>query len=266
VDAVRHFGEDATVLTPRIFDDAELALAADVAAVGEVAGDGFEFRREPGRVRFAVFDAMGSDARSAELVGAVVAEYRQLLSDPTDQTNTSDLAATASRLDRLVVERCGRAAVDVYCTGVLAELNTVTGELRTFSAGHPSPLLLNLSTRQHRQLSSSANLPFGLSVLLDEAPAPGIDTDQLQPGQVVAVYTDGVTEARATNREFLGERQVAEALTQLLAGGLCPAEAVSQMMRFLNLFQNGSPRDDATLVLAQWRGQLPLDGDLRVGP
>jgi serine phosphatase RsbU (regulator of sigma subunit) len=76
----------------------------------------------------------------------------------------------------------------------------------------------------------------------------------------VAAYTDGVTEARASNCEFLGERRVAEALIQLLAGGLCPAEAVTQMMRFLHLFQNGSPRDDSTLLLAQWRGPLPLAG------
>lgn len=259
VETVNPFAEDAALLTSRSFDGAELALAADVVPAGQSAGDGFEFAHEPSRLQFAVFDAMGSDASSAELVAAVSTEYRRALRDhagDTDHTDSTALAATATRLDRTVADRSG---ADAYCTGVLGELDPVTGELRIFNAGHPFPLLLNLPTREYQPLATAVNLPFGLSVLLDEAPAPVVNSHQLRPGQVVAVYTDGVTEARSSDREFLGERRFAETLIRLLAGGLCPAEAVSQMMRFLHVLQDGSLRDDATLFVAQWRGQLPLD-------
>ncbi len=80
--------------------------------------------------------------------------------------------------------------------------------------------------------------------VLDE-PKFSDTTIELQPGDVVVVYTDGVTEARSPHGEFYGDDRLATFFA--IHGGSATALADSLLKELLD-FQSGQPRDDIAFV------------------
>jgi serine phosphatase RsbU (regulator of sigma subunit) len=115
-------------------------------------------------------------------------------------------------------------------------------------AGHPRPLLLR-GRKIVAELSCDSSLPFGLG---DSAPEPGIE--QLEPDDVVLLYTDGVTEARTADGEQFGLERLADLLEREAASGRTAGELLRRLVRSVLDHQAGGLRDDATLLLVQWTG------------
>jgi serine phosphatase RsbU (regulator of sigma subunit) len=86
---------------------------------------------------------------------------------------------------------------------VLCELDTTTGRLTWIGAGHHEPLLL----RDHRLVHAfqvEPMLPLALNRAMSQTIPTSVGTAQLQPGDMLLLYTDGVTEARAPDDDFFG--------------------------------------------------------------
>jgi len=135
-----------------------------------------------------------------------------------------------------------------FATGIIARLDTGSGRLEWSCAGHPRPLLLR-GRKVVAELSSAPVLPFGLG---DPAPEPGIE--QLQPDDVVLLYTDGVTEARTPDGELFGLDRLADLLEREAASGRKAEELLRRLVQSVLDHQVGDLRDDATLLLVQWTG------------
>jgi serine phosphatase RsbU (regulator of sigma subunit) len=76
------------------------------------------------------------------------------------------------------------------------------------------------------------------------------DTVDLRPGDSLALYTDGLTEARAPHGELFGMERLREALDG--ACGLPVDETLEAVWQDVDTFRDGtSPTDDATLLLAR---------------
>jgi sigma-B regulation protein RsbU (phosphoserine phosphatase) len=75
----------------------------------------------------------------------------------------------------------------------------------------------------------------------------------LEPGELVLVYSDGVTDARDAAGEPFGD----ERLKQVLAGvDGEPRVVVDEVMRAVEAFTaGGEPYDDITLVAVRWVGE-----------
>ena len=142
---------------------------------------------------------------------------------------------------------------EVFTTAVLAELDTRTGLLRWVNAGHPAPLLIR-GGRVVRDLETLTRPPLGLGGLLSGDPLePG--TEQLEPGDMVLLYTDGVTEARAPGGDFFGVERLADLVIRHLAGGLAAPETLRRVVRELLAHHEDQLTDDATLLLLEWRSK-----------
>jgi serine phosphatase RsbU (regulator of sigma subunit) len=109
-------------------------------------------------------------------------------------------------------------------------------------AGHPQPLLIREGTP--RAVGS-----FGPMAGAWADSTWRVDTLELQPGDVLVLYTDGVTDARGAEGRF-GEARLRETLRESQDA----AGAVAAIERALNDFQTG-PQADDTAVLAL---DLPL--------
>jgi phosphoserine phosphatase RsbU/P len=92
-------------------------------------------------------------------------------------------------------------------------------------------------------------LPFGLGG------RPRLGTADLEPGDVVLLYTDGVTEARAADGELFGLERLTDLLEQQAASERPPEETLRRLVRALLEHQPEGLRDDATLLLVQWTGR-----------
>jgi serine phosphatase RsbU (regulator of sigma subunit) len=135
-----------------------------------------------------------------------------------------------------------------FATGIIARLATGSGRLQWSCAGHPRPLLLR-GRKVVAELSCDSVLPFGLG---DPAPEPEIE--QLEPGDAVMLYTDGVTEARTPDGEQFGLDRLADLLEREAASGRAADELLRRLVRSVLDHQAGDLRDDATLLLVQWTG------------
>jgi serine phosphatase RsbU (regulator of sigma subunit) len=91
-------------------------------------------------------------------------------------------------------------------------------------------------------------LPAAATVLR----TPRIGAEQLEPGDCVLFYTDGVTDARSPTGEFFGEQRLADLIVRNLAAGLPAPETMRRVVHALLAHQLGRLDDDASLLLVQW--------------
>jgi len=203
-----------------------------------VGGDAFDYALSDRTVSLSIFDAVGHGTQAALLAAATLA------------------AARSARRDRRGVFDQARAVDEVvsasfpgspFVTGVLAELDVATGRLRYVNAGHPAPLLLR-EGRLVRELDGGRRIPLGL-----ETSGLTVGEETLEPGDWLALYTDGITEARDAEGRWFGEARLLEFLTRAIAGGQPPPETVRRLTQAVLEHQGGLLQDDATVLLARWR-------------
>jgi serine phosphatase RsbU (regulator of sigma subunit) len=99
-----------------------------------------------------------------------------------------------------------------------------------------------------KELNGGRRVPFGL-----ETGGLTVGEEVLQPGDWLALYTDGITEARDTTGAWFGEPRLAEFLGRAIAGGQPPAETVRRLTSDVLDHQGGLLQDDASVLLARWK-------------
>jgi sigma-B regulation protein RsbU (phosphoserine phosphatase) len=127
-----------------------------------------------------------------------------------------------------------------FCTVVLLRLSHAEGEWAgTVSrAGHPCPLL-----RQSNGTLQNVGKPGALLGVVDSPHLYDVQF-RLRPGDMLVLYTDGITEARR-GKAFYGD----ERLAALVARSFPSAEALtSAILGEVLEFQTGRPRDDIVVV------------------
>jgi serine phosphatase RsbU (regulator of sigma subunit) len=238
------------LLPPLTFVNSDVSVAAALEPAYEVAGDSVDYSVEAGSAKFAVFDGMGHALSSAQMVGLVVAAYRHA------RRSGQTLSQTAQQIDAVVHDSFSGLA---FVTGLMVELDLGTGLLTWISAGHPPALLLR-NGRLVKALEVTPMLPLGLGPDLgdegsSDRPFVHVGVEQLEPGDLVLLYTDGVTEARSPSGEMFGEDRLTDLIIRNVAAGLPPAETMRRAVSALMQHQGSDLADDATLLLASWRPQ-----------
>jgi sigma-B regulation protein RsbU (phosphoserine phosphatase) len=166
------------------------------------------------------------------------------------QATLRALAPTFPALDELgarLNEILHRDGLDNrYATLFYLEIAPGAGGVRYLNAGHNRPYLVRAATVEP---VSSSSLPLGLLPRSEFAE----NRIEMEPGDLLVVYSDGLTEARDENeREFGTER-----LEALLPGlrGLAPERAGERILGAFHRFVGSAPRhDDLSLLLVEREG------------
>ncbi len=227
------------LLPPLMMESPEAAVAGVVEPAYEVGGDAFDYALNGDILHVGIFDAMGHGLDAATMCAVVVGAYRHA------RRNGVGLADKYGQMDRAVAGQFGE---DHFATAQFADLDTATGELRWVNAGHPRPLLI-----RHRRvvgaLKGTATLPVGFG-----GDIPDVATEQLRPGDRVLFFTDGVVEQEAPDGDQLGFAGLIQHVEQQSAAGVDCAETVRRIAAAL-LKPDGGLRDDATLLIVEWKGR-----------
>jgi serine phosphatase RsbU (regulator of sigma subunit) len=232
-----------SLLPPLTFASRDVIVAGALEPAYEVAGDTIDYSVDAGIARLAVFDGMGHGLTSAQLAVLSVAGYRHA------RRAGKSLRDTCQEIDETLL---GSFVGATFTTAVLAELDTQLGILHWVNAGHPEPLLLR-SGRLVKTLHSRPRPPLGLDLRsLAVSREPTIASEQLEPGDLLLFYTDGVTEARAPDGTFFGEQRLADLIVRNLAAGLPAPETVRRVVHALLEHQQGRLDDDASLLMVAW--------------
>jgi hypothetical protein len=215
----------------------DFVLAGMLEPSYEVGGDAYDYALSEHTVSLAIFDAVGHGMPAALLAAAALAGYR---SARRDGRGVFDQAVT---IDDVVSASFRHSS---FVTGVLAELDVASGRLRYVNAGHPAPLVLR-DGRVVKELSGGRRVPFGL-----ETGGITVGEEVLQPGDWLALYTDGITEARNAAGAWFGEARLVDFLTREIAAGQPPPETVRRLTKAVLEHQGGLLQDDASILLARW--------------
>lgn len=238
-----------SLLPPLTFANHSVTIAGGLEPAYEVAGDSLDYAVDAGIARFAIFDGMGHGIVSAQLISLVVAAYRNA------RRAGQSLSETATHIESAVNDVF---RVESFATGLLCELDTTRGLLTWISAGHYEPLLLR-EGRLVRALEVEPLLPMGLNQQLSRTAEDSVGTEQLQPGDMLLLYTDGVIEARSPDGEFFGQDRLVDLISRNLAAGLPAPETMRRVVHALLDHQAGDLDDDASLLLIEWHGPKGSD-------
>jgi sigma-B regulation protein RsbU (phosphoserine phosphatase) len=159
------------------------------------------------------------------------------------KTRSAEEASTAKLASYLNAELAHDNDKCMFVTLFLGRLNVGTGELVYTNAGHEPPCLRHASG--------------ALEVLAERhgplvGAAPGLVYREsrrwLAPGDLLVVYTDGVSEAQDPDGRLFSEERLAEIVR---ADGAQPSDAVvDRILAAVDTFENGAERADDITVLA----------------
>ena len=204
-----------------------------------------------GRFGVMIADVSGHGAAAAVLMAIL----RTIVHDEVDQ---SPVTGPAGLLDYADERLCtlGLPSRGAFVTAFSGALDTVTGEFRYSCAGHPPARLIRASDRSVVSLDGAATLPLG--VLEERAPRTE-EAVGLSSGDILVLYSDGITEARSRSGEFFGTGGLDCALAQLPSSTM-PEAVVAAIEQAVSSFSGTeSPLDDQTLMVVRWNGATDAD-------
>jgi phosphoserine phosphatase RsbU/P len=205
----------------------------------QVGGDYYDLLpREDGRVSLVVGDVTGKGMPAALMVSTLHSALRLLL----DRTGLGP--AFLERLNSHILES---SAANKFITLFLAELEPATGTLHYLNAGHNPALLLRRSGAVE-ELGSSG-VPIGL--------LPGSryqkKTVELGPGDLLCLYSDGITECASPTEEEFGMQRLVKLLAVHRDRAL--QDVLDAIAGATVEFAAGAPQlDDETVVLLRRDG------------
>ena len=135
-----------------------------------------------------------------------------------------------------------------FVTMAAVAIDLVHHTVECLNAGHLSPLVIQTDGKV-RQLQHAANLPLGVN----NQPISSQQT-VIQPGDLLAMFTDGLTELKDTNGKMLGQDRLGQHLQDMhTAQPLRPVAQLGQELgKFLDNTQaDQDPIDDRTFLLAK---------------
>ncbi|MEU5425411.1 PP2C family protein-serine/threonine phosphatase [Streptomyces olivoreticuli] len=207
------------------------------AAEARVGGDLYEALVTPFGTRFLLGDVRGKGLAAIETASDVLGTFREAAQVE------ADLAAVAGRLDAAMTRR---RAGEEFVTAVLVEVAESGGPARMVNCGHLPPLLW----REGRVTEIESPVPEPPLALLGLVGGAYHCRDfAFEPGDVLLLYTDGVTEARDASGRFY---PLAERLA--LMPGAAPDVLLDRVVADLLAYAGGGLSDDAALLAVRREG------------
>ena len=204
----------------------------------QVGGDYFDFLNlGPQRLGFIIGDVSGKGIAAALLMANLQASLRSQSALAFDQPE-----ALLRSVNRLFYDNTGDSA---YASLLFADYDEAAGRLRYVNCGHLCGLLVRSDGTVDRLESTSTLLG-----LFREWNC-SIQEHELFPGDVLALYTDGITEASNEQGEEFGERYLIESLRQHRD---LPCDALlAAIVDGVRRFSFQEQHDDITAIVAKFK-------------
>ncbi|WP_231618689.1 PP2C family protein-serine/threonine phosphatase [Nonomuraea sp. SBT364] len=230
-----------SLLPIRAFANERVVVSAALEPAYVVGGDAFDYAVTGDTLHLAVFDAMGHDTSAGLTATIAMGSYRN------NRRQDADLFAAAESIDAAIADQFGRTR---FATGILAALDTGTGELTWVNRGHHPPMVLR-GGRVEATLETLPDPPMGFRLGADAGPS----RYRLEPGDRLVFYTDGIVEAKSPLGEVFGLERFVDFIIRHEADGVTAPETLRRLIQAILDHQNGHLQDDATVMLVEWRTQ-----------
>jgi serine phosphatase RsbU (regulator of sigma subunit) len=214
-----------------------VAVAGRYQPSREVGGDFYAILPlEGGCVGLAIADVAGKGIPAATLAARTRYLLEALAMDGRDP------ADVLTRVNAALVNNVG---TNLFVSLYYAVFAPASGVLRSACAGHLPPILLRTDAVAPTPLDTSG-------VLLGILPGARYESREtpVRAGDVLVLYTDGITEARRADGELFGDRQLAAAVAA--ARGGTPEEIAEAVMHAVAEWAGAGQRDDRALAVVRF--------------
>ena len=239
---------------PAFPDDFTFDLYARADSARNVGGDFYDFfRLRGGRLAVVIADVSGKGVPAAMFMMHAKSVIKSCL------PRCGDLSDAAELINQ---ELCAGNSAHMFVTAWIGVLDTATGALSYVNAGH-NPPYIRAADGSLRALDSVSGLVFGgMSGMRYRT-----FSDRLNPGEMLFLFTDGVTEAHNPLGTMFGERELeavlrgerGAGLAKLRPGGAEKAigatEMVTRVHNAVTAFAGSAQQfDDITMLAVVYRG------------
>ena len=214
---------------PKVPDADKVNIYASMVAAKDVGGDFYDFFPiDDHRMGFTIADVSGKGVPAAIFmaVSRTLIKATGLQDKPTNQcmSTVNDIL-------------CDESVGSMFVTVFYGIYDIQTGLITFTNAGHNPPYILK-ADGQVKVLMSPCNLVLGaISDITFSS-----DTVQLEPGDAIYMFTDGVTEAENGNHDQFGETRLEEALAE--CKGKDSQHIVETINEKVKAFIDGAPQSD----------------------
>ncbi len=214
----------------------------------EIGGDYYDFiQRDDGRLVIALGDVSGKGTAAALLMSSLHAAIHA-------QTGSHDtIVETISAVNKYLAENI---PPNRFVTLFYAELDPESGAVSFLNAGHNPPLIVHAAGTVEQL--ASGGLPLGIRANADYREG----RTHMQMGDVLVIYSDGVTEAASPNGEEFGPTRLYEVVSRNVDASA--AGIRDRIESALTKFSQGTKAaDDITLVIVKRQAegrQLAVSG------
>jgi len=233
-------------MIPRTFpafpEREEFDIHASIEPARQVGGDFYDFfMLDQTRFLIAIGDVSDKGIPAALFMAASRSFLRSIA--------RPDLEPSAI-IKHLNTELCVNNSANMFVTIFIGIIDLATGKLQYTCGGHPAPIRL-------RKGSAPEELPG-----VNGPPAGAMDDSiwseasaELELGDIIYIYTDGVSEAENRNRDMFSDERIMEILASRKYSNC--EEVVDTIQSAISEFTNGAaPYDDITMLAFQYRQKL----------
>lgn len=235
-------------ILPQVFPDLpQLDIAARMVPAKEVGGDFYDFFPiSESKVAIVIADVSGKGIPAAFFMLITRTMLRAIAESGVGP------AETMRRVNNLLAAENEQS---MFVTVFYSELDLDTGLLTFSNGGHNPPLRMTgggavaeLARMPGIALAAMPDMPFTERSI------------QLDTGDMVVLFTDGVTEAFNNHDQMYGDAQLLEAVAA--QGAASAREGLDGVLADVARFTDGAPQsDDITCLVVRWRGLAPAAGD-----
>jgi len=216
----------------------KLALTAHYQPARMVSGDYFDFHRlTPCELCFSMGDVAGKGISAALLMATVQASFRSKIHSLTGEMCVSDV------VDGLNKQLYANTAPEKFSTFFLGIFDEKTSSLRYTNAGHLPPILI-------RRGDASLLSVDGMVVGAFPFAKYGESCIELEPGDLLLLYTDGISEPQNEYGEMYGEDRLIDLVKR--NAHLSDQGIINAVMAAVQQWTGeGELQDDMTMLLAR---------------
>lgn len=213
-----------------------LDLAGHNAPCRTVGGDYYDFfPYENGRVAMVLGDVSGKGMPASLLMMGLQARVQVLIDEP------QSLAAVMTRLNRITSANC---PTNRFITLFFCILDGETGELIFCNAGHNPPLIVRADGTEESLKGAGPVLGILATAEYREF------RERLNPGDMLVIYSDGVTEAANSEGAEFGVEGLGRTVAPLRDQPA--ASIIAEVRQSLSDYTGAVPQsDDITLIVAR---------------
>jgi sigma-B regulation protein RsbU (phosphoserine phosphatase) len=207
-----------------------------------VSGDYYDFMAlSESSLAFAIGDVAGKGISAALLMATIQSTMRTQLSSTNGagplQFSTAKLVANLNR------QLYATTAPEKYATFYFAIYDDLTQSLRYTNAGHLAPILVRGGTLTTQDSTGTVVGAFPIARY-------GEKTVQLEQGDMLVAYTDGIVEPENAYGEMFGEDRLKDLIVKYSKAD--SSEIIARTMEAVNLWTGaGELQDDMTMLVAR---------------